>query len=750
MARKKSSKSNDQGELPLDGEPASTPAAKAAKSGATTGNGNGGATPSSRKAAGPRGEAEKRGEPPSRERSGAPEGAASPAIPAAAAVPPRRKPGKVQDEPAPLALSYKNWFLDYASYVILDRAVPHIDDGLKPVQRRVLHTLWDMDDGRFHKVANVVGATMRLHPHGDASIGAALVGIAQRAWLIEPQGNFGNVLTGDEPAAPRYIEARLTAFAKDVLFNPKTTTWQLSYDGRTREPVTLPAKFPVVLLEGAEGIAVGLATKILPHNFNDLCRAAVNHLQGKTFRIYPDFPTGGIADFSEYNDGERGGKVKSRAKIEQRSKYLLAITELPFGSTTESLIESILAANAKGKIKIKHVDDNTADTVEILVHLPPGSDPDQVIQQLYVFTNCQVNISPAACVIVTDPKTGQDRPEFLGVREILKRSVDATKELLKRELEIKLGELEQQWHWDSLERIFIEERIYRRIEKSKTWESVLEEIREGLKPFVKQLRRAVTDDDIARLTEIRIKRISAYNRFQADEAISKIEEGIKETKANLKKLTEYAVAWFEMLAEKYGRGLKRRTSYDEIEQINAAEVVSANQRLYVNREDGFIGLNWRQHEFVTECTILDSVLCLMRDGTLKVSKVGEKVFMGREIIHCAVWPKEGDASFYAMIYQDKATGKAFAKKFQIGGLSRDKLYPIVKSEGSRVVWLEVAAKEKDLPAMVHVALDGRSRARVREFDFDLGNVSVSTRNAKGLTVTKWPVKDVKRTDLALQ
>ncbi|HWL17039.1 MAG TPA: DNA gyrase/topoisomerase IV subunit A [Opitutus sp.] len=716
MAKKKSAKNNDQPELPLDGAPA--PEAKSGKT--------------------------------------------APAVPlepvaedatvadAAAVKPPRRGGEKVQDEDSPLASSYRNWFLDYASYVILDRAVPHLDDGLKPVQRRILHTLWDMDDGRFHKVANVVGRTMSLHPHGDASIGAALVAIGQRGFLVEPQGNFGNLLTGDDAAAPRYIEARLTNFAKDVLFNPKTTTWQLSYDGRAKEPVTLPAKFPIVLLEGAEGIAVGLATKILPHNFNDICRAAINHLQGKTFRIYPDFPTGGVADFSEYNDGERGGKVKVRAKIEVRSKYLLAITELPYGATTESLIESILAANAKGKIKVRHVDDNTADSVEILVHLPQGSDPEKVIQQLYVFTGCQANISPAACVIVTDEQSRQDKPEFLGVREILKRSVDKTRELLKRELEIRLGELEQQWHWDSLERIFIEERIYRRIEKSKTWESVLEEIREGLKPFVKNLRREVTDDDITRLTEIRIKRISAYNRFQADEAIKKIEEGIKETKANLKNLTGYAVEWFEMLQQKYGKGLKRRTSYDEIEQINAAEVVSANQRLYVNREDGFIGLNWRQHEFVQECTILDSVLCIMRDGSLKVAKVADKVFMGRDIIHLGIFPKDGDPNFYTMVYQDKESGKAFVKRFQIGGLSRDKLYPLVKSEGSKIVYLEVSKTEKEMPKKLTIFIDGRSGARVREFEFDLASVPVSTRTAKGLTVSKWPVKDVKRADLALR
>jgi len=680
--------------------------------------------------------------------------AAAPAAPVSAGsepvaeLPKRRGGNNVQTEDSPLAKSYRGWFLEYASYVILDRAVPHLGDGLKPVQRRILHTLWDMDDGRFHKVANIVGRSMSLHPHGDASIGAALVAIGQRGFLIEPQGNFGNSLTGDEAAAPRYIEARLTPFAKDVLFNPKTTHWQLSYDGRAQEPVTLPAKFPIVLLDGAEGIAVGLSTKILPHNFNDLCRAAINHLNGKTFRIFPDFPSGGIADFAEYNDGERGGKVKIRAKIEVRSKYILAITELPYGTTTETLIESILAANAKGKIKVKHVDDNTSETVEILVHLPQGSDPEQVIQQLFVFTGCQQNISPAACVIVSDDKTGEDKPEFLGVREILRRNVDQTKALLQRELAIKLEEHEQQWHGDSLERIFIEERIYRRIEKSKTWDSVLAEIREGLQPFIGQLRRPVSDDDITRLTEIRIKRISAFNRFQADEAIKRIEEGIKATKTNLRNLTAYAVAWFEMLQEKYGKGLRRRTSYDEIQQINAAEVVSVNQRLYVNREDGFIGLNWRQHEFVQECTILDIVLTFMRDGSLKVAKVADKVFMGRDIIHCAILPKDGDGAFYSMIYQDKETGKAFAKRFQIGGLSRDKLYSLVKSEGASVVYFQVSPTEKTMPKKLRVLIDGRSGARVRELAFDLTSVPVRHRAAKGLTVTKWPIKEVKCVDEA--
>ena len=698
MPKKKTSKPSDQSELPLSSEPAAGP------------------TPV----------------PPVPTEAVALSEEPAPAALEVAKVPEKNSPD------APLVKHYRSWFLDYASYVILDRAVPHIDDGLKPVQRRILHTLWDMDDGRFHKVANVVGRAMSLHPHGDASIGAALVGIAQRAFLIEPQGNFGNTLTGDDAAAPRYIEARLTNFAKDVLFNPKTTTWQLSYDGRAQEPVSLPAKFPIVLLEGAEGIAVGLATKILPHNFNDLCRAAINHLQGKTFRIYPDFPTGGIADFADYNDGERGGKVKVRAKIEARSKYLLAITELPYGATTESLIESILAANAKGKIKIKHVDDNTADAVEILVHLPAGADAEKIIQQLYVFTNCQLALSPAACVIE------DDKPQFLGVKEILRRSVDKTKALLKRELEIRLGELEQQWHWDSLERIFIEERIYRRIEKSKTWEEVISEIREGLKPFLKQLRRDVIDDDIARLTEIRIKRISAYNRFQADEAMKKTEAEMKEVKHHLKHLTDYAVKWFETLQEKYGKGHKRRTTYDEIEQINAAQVVSVNQRLYVNREEGFIGLNWRQHEFVQECSVLDSALCLMGDGSLKVTKVADKVFMGRNIIHCAIIPADGDKNFYTMVYQDGASGKAFAKRFQIGGLSRDKLYPLVPSEGSKVLYLDVSPTEKAMPQKLHVSLDGRGGARVRELDFDLAPVPVSSRSAKGLTITKWTVKGVKR------
>ena len=634
---------------------------------------------------------------------------------------------------------YEGWFLDYASYVILERAVPHIHDGLKPVQRRILHSLWEMDDGRFNKVANVIGNTMKYHPHGDASIGDALVQIGQKNLLLDTQGNWGNIFTGDSAAAARYIEVRLNKFAQEVVFNPKTTTWLSSYDGRNKEPETLPVKFPLLLALGVEGIAVGLACKILPHNFNELIDGSIDVLRGKRTNLMPDFQTGGMADCTDYNRGLRGGKIRVRSRIRKDDKdKTLTITEIPFGTNTVSLIDSILKANDKGKIKIKHVDDNTADAVEILVHLPAGADAEKIIQQLYVFTNCQLALSPAACVIE------DDKPQFLGVKEILRRSVDKTKALLKRELEIRLGELEQQWHWDSLERIFIEERIYRRIEKSKTWEEVISEIREGLKPFLKQLRRDVIDDDIARLTEIRIKRISAYNRFQADEAMKKTEAEMKEVKHHLKHLTDYAVKWFETLQEKYGKGHKRRTTYDEIEQINAAQVVSVNQRLYVNREEGFIGLNWRQHEFVQECSVLDSALCLMGDGSLKVTKVADKVFMGRNIIHCAIIPADGDKNFYTMVYQDGASGKAFAKRFQIGGLSRDKLYPLVPSEGSKVLYLDVSPTEKAMPQKLHISLDGRGGARVRELDFDLAPVPVSSRSAKGLTITKWNVKGVKR------
>jgi topoisomerase-4 subunit A len=645
------------------------------------------------------------------------------------------------NDAAPLAASYKNWFLDYASYVILDRAVPHLDDGLKPVQRRILHTLWEKDDGRYHKVANIVGATMAYHPHGDASIGAALVAIGQRGWLIDPQGNYGNALTGDDAAAPRYIECRLTPFAREVLFNPKTTNWQKSYDGRSNEPVALPAKFPITLLEGAEGIAVGLTTKILPHNFNDLCRASINHLQGKTFRIRPDFPSGGIADFSAYSDGERGSKVKVRAKVEQRSKFQFAITELPYGATTESLKTSIESAIAKGKLKVKRIDDMTSETVEIVIELSSTADPDKFIDQLYVFTDCELTISPASCVII------DDKPSFMGVSEILRRSVDRTRALLGRELEIRLGELNDQWHADSIERIFIEERIYRRIESAKTWEAVLEEIRAGLKPHLAQLRRAVTDEDITRLTEIRIKRISAYNRFKADEAILALEKEMKSVKHDLAHLTDYTVAWFERLQEKFGKGIKRKTTSDEIEQISAASVVTANQKLYVQRAEGFIALNVRNKddfEFVQDCTPLDDVVAFMPDATCKMVKVAEKVFVGKNIEHLHVVPKDGDDRFYTLIYQDKESGKAFAKRFQLGGMTREKVYNLAASEGSKLVFLDETKNQESMPKTVTIYLSGRCSARVKDFLFDLSELTLGARGNKGVTVTQYPIRDVKR------
>lgn len=660
------------------------------------------------------------------------------ATPAAAEAAPPLAPQN--NDNAPLAHSYRNWFLEYASYVILDRAVPHLDDGLKPVQRRILHTLWEKDDGRFHKVANIVGATMAYHPHGDASIGAALVGMGQRGWLIEPQGNYGNTLTGDDAAAPRYIECRLTNFAREVLFNPKTTLWQKSYDGRSQEPITLPAKFPVTLLEGAEGIAVGLTTKILPHNFNDLCRAAINHLQGKTFRIRPDFPSGGIADFTAYNDGERGGKVKVRAKIEQRNKYQFVITELPFGATTESLKASIESAITKGKLKVKRIEDLTSEAVEIVIELSSTADPDKFVDQLYVFTDCELTLSPAACVII------DDKPAFLGVSEILRRSVERARTLLGRELEIRLGELDDQWHADSLERIFIEERVYRRIEGAKTWEAVLEEISEGLKPHVKKLRRPVTHDDLVRLTEIRIKRISAYNRFKADEAIKALEAEMKQVKHDLAHLTDYAVAWFERLQEKFGKGVKRRTQSDEIEQISAASVVTANQKLYVQRAEGFIALNTRKEEFefVQDCTPLDDVVGFMADATCKMVKVSEKAFLGKEIVHLHVVSKDGDDRYYTLIYQDKESGKAFAKRFQLGGMTREKVYNLAASEGSKLMFFDETKNPESMPKAVTVYLSGRCSARVKEFVFDLSELAVGGRGNKGVTVTQYPIRDVKR------
>ncbi len=638
---------------------------------------------------------------------------------------------KANDGRAPLAEHYRDWYLQYASYVILDRAIPYLDDGLKPVQRRILQTMYEMDDGRFHKVANIVGQCMALHPHGDASIAAALIALGQKGLLIETQGNFGNAMTGDAAAASRYIEARLSPFAREVLFNPKTTVWQASYDGRKKEPVTLPVKFPLLLSDGVEGIGVGLSTKVLPHNFNELLDASISYLRKKPFTLYPDFSSGGTADFSAYNAGQRGGKIRVRAKIEQLSKYVLVIRELPFGVTTTSLIDSIVAASNKGKIKVKHIDDNTAGEVEILVHLPSGTDTSKAIDQLFVFTDCQVTLSPAACIIENE------LPVFVGVSDILKRSTDRTVDLLRQELEIRLGELEDRWHADSLERIFIEERIYRRIEKSETWESVLAEIRKGLKPFLHLLRREVSDDDIVRLTEIRIKRISRYNRFKADEAIRRIEEEMAEVKKHLKQLTRYAIAWFKKLKEKFGAGRERRTVNEEIETVSAADVVLVNEKLYVNREEGFIGLGLKKDEFVEDCSAIDEVICFMGDGTMKVSKVADKVFMGKEILHVAVFKKD-DPAVYSMAYKDGGSGRTLAKRFKVSGITRDKVYELTKgAEGSKVYYFSKGTEDE--APKVTVKLSGRSKARIKKFDFEFASIAVKGRGSAGNILTKWPV-----------
>ena len=513
---------------------------------------------------------------------------------------------------------FQNWFLDYASYVILERAVPAIEDGLKPVQRRILHALNEMDDGRFNKVANVIGQSMQYHPHGDASIGDALVNMGQKELLFDTQGNWGDVRTGDSAAAPRYIEVRLSKFAKEVAFNAKTTEWQLSYDGRKKEPVHLPMKFPLLLSQGADGIAVGLSTKVLPHNFIELCEASIKHLEGKNFRLLPDFLTGGFVDVSEYNKGERGGKVKVRAKIEVVDKKTLAIREIPYGTTTESLIESILKANDKGKIKIKKVTDNTAKDVEIQIDLVPGTDPDVTIDALYAFTDCQNSISTNACVIVND------RPMFLSVNEILQISTDRTKELLKRELEIEQAELNEKWHFSSLEKIFIEKRIYRNIEEAETWEEVIETIDKGLKPYKKLFKREITVDDITRLTEIRIKRISKYDSFKADEEIKAIEKDLKQVAHDLKHLTEFAVNYFQELIKKYGKGRERRTEVKGFEEIEIKQVAATNARLYVNREEGFFGSGLRKDEFVCECSDLDDIIVFTRAGKLRISRMGDR------------------------------------------------------------------------------------------------------------------------------
>ncbi len=630
---------------------------------------------------------------------------------------------------------FKDWFLDYASYVILERAVPAIEDGLKPVQRRILHALNEMDDGRFNKVANVIGQTMQYHPHGDASIGDALVNIGQKELLFDCQGNWGDVRTGDSAAAPRYIEVRLSKFAKEVAFNAQTTIWQLSYDGRKKEPVTLPMKFPLLLSQGADGIAVGLSTKILPHNFNELCEASINHLEGKRFRLLPDFPTGGFADVSEYNKGERGGKVKVRAKIEVVDKKTLAIREIPFGTTTGSLIETILKAQDKGKIKIKRVSDNTAKHVEILIELVPGSDPDVTIDALYAFTDCQMSISPNACVIVSD------KPLFLTVDEILRISTDRTKDLLKRELEIKLGELNEKWHFSSLEKIFIEKRIYRNIEEAETWEAVISTIDKGLKPYKKLFKREITTEDITRLTEIKIKRISKFDSFKADEEIKGVEKDLKQVAYDLKHLTEYTVAYFQNLQKKYGKGRERKTELKGFEEIEVKQVAATNSKLYVNREEGFFGTGLKKDEFVCECSDLDDIIAFTRSGKMMISRLGDKKFIGKEIIYINVWKKNDERMAYNMAYYDGGTKRAFVKRFNVTGVTRDKDYDLTQgTPGSKVLYF--TANPNAESEIVKVQLHPNSTARIKEFEFDFATIDIKGRASVGNILTKFPVRKI--------
>lgn len=644
----------------------------------------------------------------------------------------------------PLKGMYSDWFLDYASYVILERAVPHINDGLKPVQRRILHSLKEKDDGRFNKVANIIGHTMQYHPHGDQAIGDALVNMGQKELVVDTQGNWGNVLTGDSAAAPRYIETRLSKFANEILFNPKTTTWAASYDGRNKEPVTLPAKFPLVLAHGAEGIAVGLACKILPHNFNELIDACISVLRKEEFEIFPDFMQGGIADVSEYNDGLRGGKIRVRAKIERAKARHLIIREIPYGTTASSLCDSILKANEKGKVRVSRLEDCTAEHVEIHVYLPSGVDTDQMLQALYAFTDCEVSISPNACVIQ------DNKPRFLGVSEILQHSAKQTRALLKQEQEIRLGELEEKWHFSSLEKLFIENRIYRRIEECETWEAVIEEIWIGLKPFLKLLQRKVTEEDIVRLTEIKIKRISKYDAFKADEYIKGIEDQIAETKRNLRNLTKFTIKYYESIKERYGKDRDRRTELNSFDKVEAKQVVVANDTLYVNRKEGMAGWSMKRDEAIEKCSRLDDVIAFSRDGTMRVVKIADKVFIGKDNIVCSVF-KRDEPKTYNMIYKDGRGGRAMVKRFQVSGVTRDKLYDLTKgTAGTRVLWLSEHETEEDANIIVRVHLRSDLRLRNFQIDCNFGEIAIKGRGAKGNILTKHPVDRVSRIPKAEQ
>lgn len=626
---------------------------------------------------------------------------------------------------------YENWFLDYASYVILERAVPHINDGLKPVQRRILHSMWEMEDGRYNKVANVIGHSMKYHPHGDASIGDAMVQLGQKDLLIDMQGNWGNIYTGDSAAAARYIEARLSKFALEVVFNEKTTDWQLSYDGRNREPITLPVKFPLLLAQGVEGIAVGLACKILPHNFIELIEGSIDILRGKKVSILPDFPTGGIADFSKYNDGLRGGRIRIRAKIEKKDRKTLVIREIPFGTNTSSLIDTILTANDKGKIKIKKVEDNTAAEVEIMIHLHSDSyeDLDKTIDALYAFTDCEVSISPNACVIV------EDKPRFMSVNDILKYNTEQTMRLLKKELEIRKAELEEEWHFSSLVKIFIEKRIYRNIEECTTWESVIETIDLGLKPYKKRFKREITRDDIVALTEIKIKRISRYDVKEQDEKIRGLEDQLKDVEHHLANLRQYSISWYKELLRKYAKGRERKTEISSFEQVVASEVIINNQKLYVNREDGFAGYGLKKDEFVTECSELDEIIVFRGDGTMIVTKVDEKKYVGKDVRHIAVFRKTEAEPVYNMIYQDGRGGSVMVKRFTVGGTTRDKDYVLTKgAEGSKILWLSFGTPEE--APVVRIMLRPKPKLRITQIDVNFADYEVKGRSTIGNILTK--------------
>ena len=634
---------------------------------------------------------------------------------------------------------YKDWFLDYASYVILERAVPDLFDGLKPVQRRILHSMNTLEDGRYNKVANIVGTTMQFHPHGDASISDAIIQLGQKDLLIDMQGNWGNIYTGDKAAASRYIEARLSKFALEVVFNSKTTKWQLSYDGRKKEPIHLPIKFPLLLAQGAEGIAVGLSTKILPHNFNELIDSSIKHLKGKRFKLYPDFQTGGFIDIKNYNDGNRGGRVKVRAKLEKLDKNSIIIKEIPYGTTTASVIESIIKASDKGKIKLKKIEDNTSSNVEIIVYLKTGSSISKTIDALYAFSQCEVSISPLSCII------SNNKPEFIGVSDILKTSTENTRELLKEELEIELEELNNQWHNISLEKIFIENRIYRDIEDKTSWELVLSSIEEGLKPFTKKLRKQVSQDDIKKLTEIPIKKISKFDLNKVNEKLKSINTNIDEVKNNLEHITDYAIKYFEYLKKEYGSERKRKTKVQEFDDVDKKDISIKNQKLYVNKKDGFIGTGMKKDDYLFDCSDLDDIIVFTNEGLMKVVRVDNKVFIGKNIEKVLLFNDDIKKLIYNLIYRDGKNGTSFIKRFKISGLIRDKEYYLTQGkQGSKLHYFKYHKEGDPADKVIYRLSDNKAtkNLRIKEFDLDFEDYGIKGRDSKGNIVSKHTIAKV--------